>query len=102
MELDIHKSAPTSRGLLKALALTLIIAGQLGYLLIWLGIRTWGELTLTFGTWGPSWVLWFERWIEPLLILTGIAFVSLVLWRDANPKGTPRELRGRTRRTPGL
>ena len=101
MDMHLPKSAPTNRGLLKVLALAFIITGQSGYLLIWLAIRTWGELTLTFGTWGPSWVLWFERWIEPLIILTGIAFVAMVLWRDPNPKGTARKLRGRTRRTPG-
>lgn len=95
------KTTPATRGLLKVLALTTIIAGQSGYLLIWLAIRAWGEVTLTFGTWGPSWVLWFEHWIEPLIILMGMAFVALILWREFNPRGAARGLRSRTRQTPG-
>ena len=77
---------------IRAFALGLIILGQSGYFLIWLGIRSWGSLTLTFGTWGPSWLLWFERWIEPLIILAGIAFTAFVIWREIGHGEAPPHL----------
>lgn len=71
-----------TRAVLRVVALTLVVLGQSGYLLIWLAIRAWGEITVTFGNWGPSWLLWFERWVEPVVILGVVVVVGVVLWRE--------------------
>ena len=80
-----------ARAALRVVALTLVVLGQSGYFLIWLAIRAWGELTLTFGNWGPSWLLWFERWIEPVVILGVIVVVGVVLWREMTRGDDVRE-----------
>ncbi len=80
-----------ARMALRVAALTLVVLGQSGYLLIWLGIRAWGEITLTFGNWGPSWLLWFERWVEPVVILGVVVVVGVVLWREITHGDDVRE-----------
>jgi uncharacterized protein involved in cysteine biosynthesis len=80
-----------ARTVLRVVAITLVVLGQSGYLLIWLGIRAWGEITLTFGNWGPSWLLWFERWVEPVVILGVIVVVGVVLWRETTRGEDVRE-----------
>ena len=81
-----------ARTVLRVVAITLVVLGQSGYLLIWLGIRAWGEITLTFGNWGPSWLLWFERWVEPVVILGVIVVVGVVLWRETTRGEDVREV----------
>ncbi len=80
-----------ARTVLRVVALPLVVLGQSGYLLTWLGIRAWGEITLTFGNWGPSWLLWFERWIEPVVILGVVVVVGVVLWREMTRGDDVRE-----------
>ena len=84
-------AVPFSRKILRLVALTAVILGQSGYFLIWLAIRVWGDLTLTFGNWGPSWLLWFERWVEPFVLLGGMALVGYVLWREMSSADAVRE-----------
>ncbi len=57
--------------LLKLTALALGVAGWITYFILWLGVRIYGSMNLSFGVWGPSWIHWFETWIEPV-ILVGI------------------------------
>ena len=85
------RAVPFSRNILRIVALTAVVLGQSGYFLIWLAIRVWGDLTLTFGNWGPSWLLWFERWVEPFVLLGGMALVAYVLWREMSAADAVRE-----------
>lgn len=79
------------RTVLRIVAVTLVVLGQSGYLLIWIAMRAWGEITLTFGNWGPSWLLWFERWIEPVVILGVVVVVGVVLWREMSRRDDVRQ-----------
>ncbi|MCI0438524.1 MAG: hypothetical protein L0177_05275 [Chloroflexi bacterium] len=76
--------------LLKLGALALGIAGWVTYLLIWLGVRLFGEVTLTFGEWGPSWLMWIEHWVEPLVLVAWLAFLGWAFWHEFT---TPRQHR---------
>lgn len=69
-------------GFLRFMALALGLAGWLVYLGIWVGVRAWGEVVLTFGIWGPSWVKWFELWMEPVIILSWVVLLVWVLHRE--------------------
>lgn len=68
--------------LLKLGALALGIAGWATYLLLWLGIRIFGQVTLDFGEWGQSWLAWFEHWVEPLVLLAWLAFLAWAFWHE--------------------
>lgn len=76
-------------GFLRFMALALGLAGWLVYLGIWIGVRAWGEVVLTFGVWGPKWVEWFELWLEPAIILSWVALLVWALHREL--KGTSSE-----------
>lgn len=69
-------------GFLRFMALALGLAGWLVYLGIWIGVRAWGEVVLTFGVWGPNWVEWFELWVEPAIILSWVALLVWALQRE--------------------
>ena len=68
--------------LIRLSALALGFAGWLVYLFFWLTIRVSGSLTLEFGTWGPSWIKWFELWIEPVILSGWLAFFGWAIWRE--------------------
>jgi len=61
----------------KLLALSLGIAGWATYFILWFGVRVYGSLHMSFGVWGPSWITWFEKWIEPTIL---IAFIAILAW----------------------
>ncbi len=71
-------------GFLRFMALVLGLAGWLVYLGIWIAVRTWGELVLTFGIWGPQWVEWFELWLEPAIIVSWVALLVWALHHELN------------------
>ncbi len=62
---------------LRFIALTLGLAGWITYFILWSGVRLFGFVTLTFGDWGPSWLEWFELWIEPVIL---ISWMGLIIW----------------------
>ncbi len=68
--------------ILKIMALALGIAGWVTYFMLWFGVRIHGSLDLSFGVWGPSWVKWFETWIEPLVLLAIVAVITWALFRQ--------------------
>ena len=72
---------------IKIIALALGVAGWVTYSMIWLGVRIFGSVTLTFGKWGPGWLEWLELWIEPVILLGWLAFLVWVLWREINSAG---------------
>lgn len=73
-------------GFLRFMALALGLAGWLVYLGIWIAVRAWGELVLTFGIWGPRWVEFFELWVEPAIIVSWVALIVWALHHElANP-----------------
>jgi len=63
--------------LLKLTILSLGVSGWITYSILWLTVRIHGSMNLSFGVWGPSWIHWFETWIEPV-ILVGI--LALLIW----------------------
>lgn len=71
----------------KIIALALGVAGWITYAMIWLGVRMFGSVTLTFGKWGPGWLKWIELWVEPLIIISWLAFLVWVLWREISRAG---------------
>ena len=62
---------------LRFVALLLGFSGVLTYSLLWLAIRVFGSVPLSFGIWGPEWVLFFELWIEPIILAM---WLGLTLW----------------------
>lgn len=66
----------------KVIALSLGIAGWVTYFILWSGVRIYGSMNLSFGEWGPSWMKWFETWIEPLVLVSIIAVITWALFHE--------------------
>ena len=78
---------------MRLIALALGLAGWITYLILWIGVRIFGFVTLTFGNWGPSWVGWFELWIEPAILVGWIALLTWVMLAEIIRGNAPPELR---------
>ena len=61
---------------LRFTALILGFAGVATYLLLWLAVRAFGSVTLSFGVWGPEWVNWMENWVEPAILVSWLAIIG--------------------------
>ena len=63
-------------GFLRFTALILGFGGVSTYLLLWIAVKTFGSVTLSFGIWGPAWVNWMENWVEPAILVSWLVIIG--------------------------
>lgn len=68
--------------LLKLTILSLGVSGWITYSILWLTVRIYGSINLSFGVWGPSWIHWFETWIEPVILVGILALLTWALFHE--------------------
>ncbi len=61
---------------LRFTALSLGFGGVTTYLLLWIAVRVFGSVTLSFGIWGPEWVNWMENWVEPAILVSWLGVIG--------------------------
>ena len=62
--------------ILRLIALILGFGGVSTYLLLWIAVRVFGSVTLSFGIWGPEWINWVETWVEPAILVSWLAIIG--------------------------
>ena len=76
IEARLSKRRARKLDFLRFTALLLGFGGVATYLLLWLAVRAFGSVTLSFGIWGPEWVNWMENWVEPAILVSWLAIIG--------------------------